>query len=126
MGKEEKNLINMSNDDYTEFVYKMKECMDYAEVGSLSKDLARVIKPLKFERNKVFTNGSDNPKVGTLIGKNVFFEALSNEIIIKNIPELNKIYLDKTVKGNEEVYRYTDFICVKNSAGKIYIQYTGE
>lgn len=77
-------------DDNIEAAYLLKECLDYVEVGSFHKDLDRVMKSLI--KNPTFSNDRRNPKLGTLIGKKMFFETLSNLKVINAVEDLKKIF----------------------------------
>lgn len=115
MSKTENFETTQKSEINIDYAYKVKECLDYIECGSFEKDLERVEKTLLTSRIKVFTNNKkDNPKIGTLIGKSLFFTALSDEKIIKHSDLLTDLFLGKEKKETSVVYKFKGFNCVKS------------
>lgn len=115
MSKSENFETTQKSESSIDYAYKFKECLDYIECGSFEKDLERVEKTLLTSNNKVFTsNKKDNPKLGTLIGKSLFFTALSDEKIIKNSELLTQLFLGTVKKEHSTIYKFKGFYCTKS------------
>jgi hypothetical protein len=102
--------------DAVEAAYKMKECLSYIEAGSFKKDLTRTLAVLSSEKiDYKFNNQKTNAKLGTLIGKSLFFDTLSEESIIKQCEFLKSIYLGKENLSDEQViFKFDSFNVLKN------------
>lgn len=106
-------LGSRSTQSSIEEAYKLKECLDYIECGSFQKDLYRVRKTISTSKRKTFTsNKKDNPKIGTLIGKSLFFSVLTNDSVIKNVQELKDIFVEKEIGDQITTYFFDNFSCI--------------
>lgn len=121
MSKAENIIGHDETEKQINYAYKFKECLDYIEVGNFKKDLERVLKALKHSKTELFSNiKKDNPKLGTLIGPELFFMALSDERVIKNDPLIQGLFLTKTEKEKGTVFEFSegaeDFKVLRNGA----------
>lgn len=100
-----------------EKAYRMKECQDYIDVGSFDKDLKRVKNSFSLDKNgasgrNLFSNQKSNSKLGTLIGRDMFFDVISDEKFIKKTESLNDIFISVENKEKEnEKTKKLNFEC---------------